>query len=61
VTVALPPASATELDAAKIRAVSTKPQANATPACPLLESLISFSIPTPPVMILPNDGLQEWS
>jgi hypothetical protein len=39
-----------ELGAAKARAVSTKPQANAASAILLLESLISSSIPTPTAM-----------
>jgi hypothetical protein len=41
-----------ELGVAKARAVSTKPQANAASALLLLESLILFSIPTPPAMSL---------
>jgi hypothetical protein len=54
-------ASATEFGAAKTRAVSTKPQANAASAFMLLESLIPFSILTPPVTVLSNDVLCEWS
>jgi hypothetical protein len=47
------------LGTAKARAVSTKPQADAASALLLLESLISFSIPTPPAMGLAEQRLAQ--